>query len=75
MRLKIEAPSYAGIVAFIESSIKDILFDDAPTLNDIFITNLFKSFNVPNSKYNAMKSNFTCMIYLLIMMSISFNLT
>ena len=56
--MEIEAPSYADIVAFIESSIKDILFVDEPTPDNIFIANLFEYFDVPNSKYDAMKSNF-----------------
>lgn len=34
------------------------MFDDTPTPYDICIANLFESFDVLNSKYNAMKSNF-----------------
>ena len=59
MRLETEAPSYANIIALIESNIEDILFDDATTPDDIYIANLFESFGVPNFKYDAMKSNFT----------------
>ena len=59
MRLKTEAPSYADIAALIKSNIEDILFDDIPTPNDIYIANLFESFNILNSKYDAIKSNFT----------------
>ena len=59
MRLETEASSYADIVAFIESNIKDILFDNAPTHDCICIADLFKSFDVPNSKYDAVKSNFS----------------
>ena len=58
MRLENEAPSYADITAIIKSSIKDILFEDTPTLDDICIDCLFESFNVPNFKYNVMKYNF-----------------
>ena len=76
MRLEIEVPNYANIAALIESSIEDILFDNAPTPDDIRIVNIFESFDIPNSKYDARKSNFAFLcIYLLIMMSISLNLT
>ena len=58
MWLETEAPSYADIAALIESNIKDIIFDDTPTSDDIYIANLFESFDVPNSKYDTMKYNF-----------------
>ena len=54
MRLETKVPSYADIAAFIE----DVLFVDKPTLDDIYIANLFESFDVPNSKYDAMKYDF-----------------
>ena len=59
MGLEVKAPSYTDIVAVIESNIEDILFWGTPTPNDIYIASLFESFNVSNSKYDAMKSNFT----------------
>ena len=40
MRLETEAPSYTDIAALIEFNIEDILFDDAPTHDDICIANL-----------------------------------
>ena len=57
--METEAPSYADIAALIDSSIEDIMFEDTPTSDDVCIASLFESFDVPNSKYDAMKSNFT----------------
>ena len=58
MRLETKAHSYADITTFIDSIIEDILFDDVPILDDICIANLFESFDVSNSKYDAMKYDF-----------------
>ena len=60
MRFETEAPSYADITALIESNIEDILFDDAPTPDDIYIANLFEFFE----KYYVIP------IYLIIMLNL-----
>ena len=58
MRLETEAPSHIDIAALIESDIEDILFEDEPTPDDIYIPSLFESSDVLNLKFNAMNSNF-----------------
>ena len=60
--METEAPSYADIAALIDSSIEDIMFEDTPTSDDVCIASLFESFDVPNSKYDAMKfdSSYLC---------------
>ena len=58
MRLETKAPSYANITAFIKFGIKNILFEDKPTPDDIYIPSLFESSDVLNLKFNVMNSSY-----------------
>ena len=59
------------VATILESSIDDILFEDTTTEDDLYTFSLFETDDVMNSKVNAMKSNFACSIFFLMVVYIT----